>query len=287
MKSILLTGANGYIGRHVAAELICNGADVIAVDRYNDVADGDCRRIACDVFESSESFIEKIGFVPDACLHLAWRDGFNHNAPSHMEDLPRHFDFLVGLARAGVSQIAVMGSMHEVGYWEGAITENTPCNPQSLYGIAKNALRQALAVSFAGSLVQLQWIRGFYIFGDDSKSQSIFGKLIRAAEAGQRKFPFTTGKNRYDFISVQELAAQIADVVMQNQVDGIINCCSGNPLSLAEMVERFIKEHDLDIELEYGAYPDRPYDSPGVWGDDSKIRSIRESAQAGLYAGAK
>lgn len=40
-----------------------------------------------------------------------------------------------------------MGTMHEVGYWEGAIDEHTPCNPQSQYGIAKNAMRQSLMLT--------------------------------------------------------------------------------------------------------------------------------------------
>ena len=45
-------------------------------------------------------------------------------------------------------------------------------------------------------------------------------------------------------------------------------------MSLADRVEQFIKEHNLDIKLEYGAFPDRPYDSPCVFGDSSKINQI-------------
>ena len=81
-------------------------------------------------------------------------------------------------------------------------------------------------------------------------------------------------QNKYDFIDVDELARQISAVVSQDQVNGIINCCTGEPLTLAERVERYIKENGLNIKLEYGAFPDRPYDSPGVWGDATKIRQI-------------
>ena len=66
----------------------------------------------------------------------------------------------------------------------------------------------------------------------------------------------------------------IAATVMQDEVTGIINCCSGKPVSLAEEVEGFIRKNGLDIQLEYGAFPDRPYDSPGVWGDPTKINKI-------------
>ena len=41
-------------------------------------------------------------------------------------------------------------------------------------------------------------------------------------------------------------------------------------------MERFIKENGFDIQLEYGAFPDRPYDSKAVWGNDEKVRKAIE-----------
>ena len=65
---------------------------------------------------------------------------------------------------------------------------------------------------------------------------------------------------------------------MQTQVSGVINCCSGTPVALSEQVEDFIAKKGFDIKLEYGAFPDRPYDSPEVWGDPSKINAIMGSS---------
>ena len=167
-----------------------------------------------------------------------------------------------------------MGTMHEVGYWEGAIDENTPCNPISMYGIAKDALRRAMILYCQQKDCILQWLRCYYILGDDKKNNSIFCKLLLAAEEGKKTFPFTTGKNQYDFITVDELANQLSASVMQREVTGIINCCTGKPMSLADRVEQFIKEHNLDIKLEYGKFPDRAYDSPCEYGDNTKIQTI-------------
>ena len=75
---------------------------------------------------------------------------------------------------------------------------------------------------------------------------------------------------------------QIAAVVRQNKVSGIINCCSGRPEKLADRVERYIKENNYLIKLKYGAFPDRPYDSKAVWGDDKKIREILALEGEGL-----
>ena len=174
----------------------------------------------------------------------------------------------------GLKQLVVMGSMHEVGYWEGAIDENTPCNPTSMYGIAKDALRRSMILYTQQHDCLLQWLRCYYILGDDKRSNSIFGKILLAAERGDKTFPFTTGKNKYDFIEVDELAKLISASIMQNKVKGIINCCKGNPVSLAERVEQFIKDHNLNIKLDYGKYPDRPYDSPCEYGNPDKINEI-------------
>lgn len=272
-KTILVTGAGGYIGRHVVTALLELGHNVKALDRKFDGIDERAERISFDIFADNPNIYEDLG-RPDVFLHMAWRDGFKHNSTAHIEDLPLHYRLIDNLYKGGLKQLAVMGTMHEVGYWEGAITEDAPCNPASLYGISKNTLRQTSILAAKENDAILQWIRAYYIVGDDKFGNSIFSKLVSAAEEGKTTFPFTTGKNKYDFISVDGLAAQIAATVSQDTVTGIINCASGNPLSLADRVEQFIVENNLNIKLEYGAFPDRPYDSPGVWGDVTKINQI-------------
>ena len=61
---------------------------------------------------------------------------------------------------------------------------------------------------------------------------------------------------------------------MQNKVLGIINCCSGKPVSLAKQMEWYISNNKLNIKLDYGKFPDRPYDSPCVFGDNKKINAV-------------
>ena len=272
-KKILVTGAGGYIGRHVVKALLDAGQEVIASDLRLDDVDDRAQKIVTNIFEPDDGLFTKLG-SPDVCLHMAWRDGFKHNSDNHMGDLSNHYRFIKTMLEGGLKQVAVMGTMHEVGYWEGAIDENTPCHPASMYGIAKNALREATLMLAKEHNAVAQWIRAYYIVGDDARGNSIFSKLLQAAQEGNTTFPFTTGKNKYDFINVDELARQIAAVVSQSEVDGIINCCTGQPITLAERVERYIKDNNLNITLDFGAFPDRPYDSPGVWGDATKIKQI-------------
>ena len=277
-KKILVTGAGGYIGQHVVKALLDKGADVIATDIRLDDVDDRATKVQKNIFEENENIFTEMG-SPDVCLHMAWRDGFIHNSEKHIEDLDSHYKFISNMMKGGLKQMAVMGSMHEVVYYEGAIDENTPTNPLSLYGIAKNTLRQLTFLLGKNENVIVQWIRGFYIFGDDLKNNSIFKKIVEAEQEGKTEFPFTSGKNKYDFLSIYDMADQIAEIVLQDKINGIINSCTGQPMTLAEKVESFIKENNFKIKLKYGAYPDRPYDSPGIWGDATKINEIMKAAK--------
>ena len=269
---ILVTGANGYLGTGVVKAILNSGNEVIATDLKVNNIDNRAEKKPLNLFEVETPY-EYFG-KPDALLHLAWRDGFVHYSSAHIDDLPDHYLFIKKMAEAGCKQIAVMGSMHEIGFFEGSINENTPCNPTTLYGIGKNALRYITAMVCKKNNCVFQWMRGYYIVGNSKYGSSIFSKITAAVADGKKEFPFTLGQNQYDFIDYQEFCFQVATVVGQTQEQGIINICSGRPEKLADRVERFIKENNFDIKLQYGLFPDRPYDSKAIWGDSSKIEKI-------------
>ena len=269
---VLVTGANGYLGQGIVKEIVNKGDCVIATDYKIDNIDERASRIISDVFEIRDPY-DYFG-CPDVLLHLAWRDGFIHYSDAHIDDLPKHYAFIKKMVGSGIKQVAVMGSMHEIGFYEGSINENTPCSPITPYGISKNALRSLTEMICKKNNTIFQWLRGYYIVGNSRFGSSIFSKITEAAEEGNQYFPFTLGQNQYDFIDYSEFCKQVAAVVHQTQEQGIINICSGYPEKLADRVERFIKDNNYTIELQYGAFPDRPYDSKAVWGDNSKIKKI-------------
>ncbi len=272
MLKILITGANGYLGQGIVKRLLDAGGRVIAADFETEHVDERAEKYSCNLFEISNPY-EYFG-KPDVLLHLAWRDGFVHYSDMHINDLPKHYKFVKTFAESGIKKIAITGSMHEIGFFEGSIKADTPCNPITPYGIAKNALRNLTEMICKKNNVEFQWLRGYYIVGNSRYGSSIFSKIMEFAEAGKKEFPFTQGLNQFDFIDYREFCEQIAAVVMQDRINGIINICSGRPERLADRVERFIKEEGYDIRLQYGAFPDRPYDSKAVWGDNSKIKEI-------------
>lgn len=273
MMKILVTGANGYLGTGVVKQLCDDGQTVVAAcHSRTDIVDTRAEIKQCDIFDIDNPY-EYFG-KPDVLLHMAWRNGFVHNDNSHIDDLPKHYAFIKKMLDAGCKQIAVLGTMHEVGFFEGSIKEDTPTHPESLYGISKDALRNITKLLCKNAGATFQWLRGYYIVGNSEHGCSIFSKITAAEKNGQELFPFTMGINQWDFINYDDFAKQVAATVEQNEIDGVINICYGRPEKLADRVERFIKENGYKIKLDYGKFPDRPYDSKAVWGDDKKIRKI-------------
>ncbi|MBQ2403379.1 MAG: NAD(P)-dependent oxidoreductase, partial [Prevotella sp.] len=202
--------------------------------------------------------------------HLAWQDGFQHYSDRHVDNLPKHYDFIKKFIEAGVRKVAVMGSMHEIGFFEGSINENTSCHPITPYGISKNALRELVEVYAKKNNVMFQWLRGYYIVGNSKSGCSIFSKIAIAESEGKTDFPFTMGLNQYDFIDYDKFCERTVMAVLQNNILGVINICSGYPEKLADRVERFIKENHYNIRLKYGAFPLLPQSVKGLfypWGD--------------------
>lgn len=269
---ILITGANGYLGQGIVREVLNNGSEVVAADFTTDYVDERACKVDCSLFETEKAY-ELFG-RPEVLLHLAWRNGFVHYSDSHIDELPKHYKFIKSMADAGVSRIAVMGSMHEIGFFEGSIKEDTPCNPVTPYGISKNALRELTGMLCKQKGIIFQWLRGYYIVGNVQYGSSVFSKIAAAALEGKKEFPFTMGLNQFDFIDYEDFCRQTAAAVNQDKINGVINICSGHPEKLSERAERYIVQNGYDIKLKYGAFPERPYDSKAVWGNDSKIRKI-------------
>ena len=273
--NVLVTGANGYLGRGIVKALLDFGEKVTATDFSIDGIDERANRVEGDIFSLTAPY-EYFG-EPDVLLHLAWKDGFIHYSDAHIRELPKHYDFIRKFIDSNVKSIAVMGSMHEIGFYEGCIKDETPCNPITPYGISKNALRELLFMLAKKQNKNILWLRGYYIVGNYLNGASIFSKIAAAEAEGKKEFPFTTGQNQYDFLDYDEFCNQVASAVVQSEINGIINICSGKPEKLTDRVERYIRTNNFSIKLKYGAFPDRPYDSKAVWGDNSKITRILDN----------
>jgi dTDP-6-deoxy-L-talose 4-dehydrogenase (NAD+) len=163
------------------------------------------------------------------------------------------------------------------------VNERTPTNPAHAYAIAKNFLRQVQSLLCDQHGIVSQWVRCHYVVGDDRRNNSVFKKLLEAEDQGKLVFDFNSGEMLRDFIDVGKLGRQIAIVASQTAVTGIIDCCSGKPVSLRSKVTNFIADRQLKIVPVWGALSARPYDSSATWGDVSRFAEAARSLGLSAY----
>lgn len=279
MTNILVTGANGYIGSHIVSLLLKKNYQdkIIAVDFEHNHIPGGAICLKYDILKNADNTTLYDDLQrPDTVLHLAWQDGFNHNAESHMKCLSSHFVFIKNLIDNGAKHISIAGSFREYGKCCGKVSEEHACSADTFYSLAKLTLKQAIELYIKNKNICFQWLRFFTPYGNDKLNNSILSKILKWDEEGKDTFPFTDGSEQYDYIHIDELSRQVVAVINQRLFDGAINICSGKPTSLKEIVENFISQNALKIKPDYGAFPCRSYDSPIIYGDNTKINRIMD-----------
>ena len=84
------------------------------------------------------------------------------------------------------------------------------------------------------------------------------------------------GEQLRDYLPVPKVAKYLLDLATKIQDNGIVNICSGTPVSIRSLVESWIKDNtwSIDINLGYYSYPD--YEPMAFWGDNKRLNFIIE-----------
>lgn len=273
---VMITGATGFVGRHVVRQVLEKGYSVVAIAR--DAARirempwaGEVEFIQCDLHQNFHS-IFKAGSVPDALVHLAWPGLPNYSDFFHIsQNLPSDLRFLEFAVNAGVKQLMVAGTCLEYGMQYGPLTEEMETRPTTPYGFAKDVLRKSLQLLQQESSFTLQWMRLFYMYGEGQNPNSLLAQLDRAIDEGKPVFNMSEGDQLRDYMPVTQVADIFVRALESPQCDGVINCCSGKPISVFDLVSQRCKARASTIQLNRGYYPYPDYEPLAFWGISSKL----------------
>lgn len=276
---VAVTGASGFIGRHVLAELGKHEVDLVAVTRdsarLHDL-DKSVRVVEIDIASPAPDCFERLG-EPDVLIHLAWDGLPNYKSLHHYEtELPRQYQFLKTMVEAGLQSLLVTGTCFEYGMQSGALTAGMPTKPNNPYGYAKDSLRQQLEYLKLTRSFNLTWGRLFYMYGEGQPNTSLYPKLKEAALRGDKVFNMSGGEQLRDYLPVNEVARQIVQLAMTRRDMGTINICSGNPISVRRLVEQWLRENNWEIELNLGYYPYPDYEPMAFWGNRTRLDTTLE-----------
>lgn len=271
---VTVTGATGFIGRHVVTQLEQRGNAPTLVCRPGSPLPGRRpadRVVPMDVANAPADAYDRLG-RPEVLIHLAWGGLPNYSSPHHLEhELPAHRSFLEGLLAAGLPALVVTGTCFEYGMQSGALREEMPTAPVTAYGKAKDALRTELERLHRRRPFNLTWARLFYLRGEGQAPGSLLPQLEGAIERGDRAFDMSGGDQLRDYLPVEEAAGYLVELALNGRDNGIVNVCSGRPIAVRELVEAVVASHGSSIELNLGRFPYPDYEPMAFWGDRTKL----------------
>jgi len=280
MKRVLVTGATGFIGNYVINELLKRDFQVIATSilsyeetkKFNWI--DKVKYIQWDLNNLNQNFFEFFK-QPDLLIHLSWEGMSDLKNPVHItNNLFSSYFFIQNIIENGLKDLVVIGTCLEYGIKNRCLDEDMKSEPIISYSLAKDVLRKFINELKKKHEFNFKWIRLFYIYGKGQSPNSILSQLDKALENNRETFNMSGGEQIRDYLPVEKVAEYIVKISIQKEINGIINCCSGKPISIKDLVENHLKKKNRQIKLNLGYYPYPDYEPMEFWGDCKKLNKI-------------
>ncbi len=240
-QPVLVTGAAGWIGAHLTARLVEEGANVVAIVRPGT----DPWRLArirhqiqvlpidLEVAGSLDAAFN--GSPPRLCFHLAWpADPTKYlDDPRNLAAVTATLRLVTALQRAGCTRFVGVGTCAEYDASFGWLSESTPTGPRSLYAAAKLATWLLIDHICKGGSMSVAWARLFYQFGPMEDSRRLVPSIVAALRQG-RPAQLTAGEQVRDFLHIDDVVTALLAAAVSQQT-GPINIGSGAPTRVAEL----------------------------------------------------
>jgi GDP-4-dehydro-6-deoxy-D-mannose reductase len=261
-----VTGAGGFVGRHVSARALAAGWDV-------QVLDGDlCAEGTADRAVAAAR--------PAAVIHLAAPSG-NANP---WKALNAEMVMLGGLLRAVRDRapdatVLAVGSAAQYGAGlNRPLSEEDPAEPLSAYGARKSILERAFTSSPLTDGVRTIWCRSFNHIGPGQGSDAPVGSWSRQVVAADLAGGGTIRTGRLtvvrDFLDVRDIADAYLALVAAPDAEGVVNVCSGRPVTLSRVLELVRNEASSPVAVEHDPSLERAVDPPYVVGSPLRLKRL-------------
>ena len=271
---VLLTGATGFIGSHVLKQLEDAEIDFIVAGRT---------RPAAYTGDFIETDLLQVGISKDVIqlarvshlIHLAWytEHGAYWKSPLNLRWVDATVQLTEAFCLAGGKQMVLAGTCAEYDWSYGYCNEaNTPLNPASLYGKAKDVTRRLVTAICAEHQVTCSWGRVFLPYGPGEDSRRLIPALMNVFDGKRDPFGVNASPFR-DFLHVEDVAAGFLTLLQKGSA-GDFNICSGQPVQITEVVKLLARSRNVDPKLVLGLTANRPGEPALLIGDNQKIMQL-------------
>jgi nucleoside-diphosphate-sugar epimerase len=273
---VAVTGASGFIGKHLIREMLKSDHEIVAISRHKDSLVefiGLIDIVELDLADVDDDIYSHLG-QPEALIHLAWGGLPNYKSNAHLDEMPMHFEFLELMIKSGLELLMVTGTCFEYGMQSGCLSEVDIPKPMNPYGIAKNELRKEIQKLKLTQSFKFIWPRLFYTFGKEQAKTSIYSQLQQSVVDGKRVFDMSGGNQIRDYLPIEMIVKKLLTLLALNKDIGIVNVCSGLPKRLKDIVEEWKAFNDWNISLNLGYYPYPDYEPFEFWGSNNKCKML-------------
>jgi len=264
-KRVVVTGAGGFIGSHLAERLVREGAEVTAFVRYNsrndqglvEVLPYDVRKsmkVVAGDLRDAEAVTDLLTGA-EVVFHLGAIVGIPYSY-EHCRDVVETnvvgtFNVLVAARRAGIQRLVHTSTSEVYGTAQYVpMDEQHPLQGQSPYAATKIAADKLVESFYRSYDLPAVIVRPFNTYGPRQSARAIIPAIITQALANERIYLGATEPRR-DFTYVTDtveglLAAAVAD----NVVGEVINLGCGTDISVGELADLILRLLDKDGEVE-------------------------------------
>ncbi len=293
-KTVVVTGAGGFIGSHVVERLVRDGANVRAMLRYTSRGQrGALDLMAPDIIDNVAitlgdvrdfDAVREVMRGADAMFHLAALIGIPYSYEHPQEVIDTNVvgtsNVLLAAKELGALERIVLTSTSEV--YGSAIRvpmdEEHPLQAQSPYSATKIA-GDALGVSFAKSFgLPVTIIRPFNTYGPRQSARAVIPTIIAQAVSGSALKLGTVDTTR-DFTFVEDTARAFVQIGGAEAAIGeVINAGSGKEIAIRDIVVKIAAITGRELEVESDEQRMRPQAS-------EVSRLLSDSSKAERLAG--
>ena len=277
---ILITGATGFIGSHIAENLVEEGHQVYAICRNKTNFD------KCEQFKNKVIWINQDhpewerkleGIELDQFIHTAWAGVTSAERDDWALQLT-NFEFsksMIDLAiRLNAKKLICLGSQAEYGMYNYKVTEEHVPEPTDAYGAIKLLTLYYLQNSASKNNVSWYWLRIFSIIGENENKSWLLSQVMDKLSSGE-EIKLTPGEQFYDYIYIADFIQALNQIMTcDSDVSAVYNICSGRPVKIKQLLLLVAEKlHMSTSALKFGAIPYRKNQNMFMVGSPEKFES--------------
>jgi len=259
-EEIIITGATGFIGRHLVAELAERGCHMHALSRHPFPPDKlNLTPHTIDLHNHVATATVMNNIKATILIHTAWdtTPGKYWESPINLDWIASSLHLFRNFVKSGGRRIVGIGSCAEY-EWnkETYLEKDATHQPATLYGTCKLRLYEIVSKFCQIEGLSFSWARLFFLYGPNEQNGRLLPCLMEHIN-NNSPLQIRDQNCLRDFLHVSEAARAIASLALSN-VEGPVNVCSGTGITVRAFVESVFDAADRPCTVSFDDVKDSP-----------------------------